>query len=326
MDAYLRQLAAMAEPSLHELVDDPAAADFILLTDVNDANNYAQLRTNPLRRQFPEKTFVFYEADYPIGYVPGIYPGMRAYFNGAGRYAGFPQIYTMARLHIGFGVHMAAAPSARRERPYLFSFSGSRSYWLRERLVAHFQGTPEVFVRDSTGFHVHDPNQAGKQARQQEFIELCLNSRFIACPSGFSPVTPRLFEAMFLGVAPVVLADAYLWPEGIDWQKFCVVVPEARYRDLVTILRGYGDRWYEMGQLARQEWEKHFAQRRLFNGVVAALDGIRQRRRQPEATFTRYWPLLAWRHRLWMYGRAVRHKLIGFRAYNNAAHKGIRTS
>jgi hypothetical protein len=324
MDAYLKGLAAIAEPLRHELVEDPASADFIILTDLNDAGRYRDLKANEVLRRFPEKTFVVYEADFPTGYAPGIYPGMRKQFNRLHRFAGMPPIYLMARLHVGFATHTTFQPEPPPSEPeFLFSFTGARSYWLRERIVKAYANRPGVLVRDSSHFSLYNPSQTGKLEFQQEYIRVCQNSKFIVCPSGFCPVTPRIFEAMFLGRAPVVLADRLIWPEGPRWEEFSIRVRERDYRRIPEILAAHEPRWAEMGRLARQAWETHYAPPKLFNEVVAALERIASRRIVPERIVRAFWPYIELRHQAWVLGRALRHKLIGFRTYTKG-QRGIK--
>jgi len=80
----------------------------------------------------------------------------------------------------------------------------------------------------------------------------------------------RLFEAMSLGVAPVLISDRYVLPRGPAWDTFLVRIPERRARDVVAILRPLASQSAPRARLARAAWEEWFAPDVIFDRLVDA--------------------------------------------------------
>ena len=64
------------------------------------------------------------------------------------------------------------------------------------------------------------------------------------CPRGQGTSSIRLFEAMRMGIAPVIISDKWIGPKGPEWESFAVFVKEkdisrsARIRSRRTIAVG----------------------------------------------------------------------------------------
>src|SRR3954447_20993678 len=59
----LVKLAGIAEPQRHTVVDAPADADIIIISDLRDEDRFASLRANPLVHRYPRRTFVYSDTD-----------------------------------------------------------------------------------------------------------------------------------------------------------------------------------------------------------------------------------------------------------------------
>jgi hypothetical protein len=103
-------------------------------------------------------------------------------------------------------------------------------------------------------------------------------SVFVLCPRGLGPASYRLFEAMEMGRAPVVISDAYQFPEGPEWNEFSIIVPECDIEKIPTILEAHESRAIEMGWSARKAWENWCSQKVSFHRVAESCAAIQQRR------------------------------------------------
>jgi hypothetical protein len=152
---------------------------------------------------------------------------------------------------------------------YLASFVGcASSVPIRQRLVAlkddriHLSDNTSAFIGAIRGGRTDEVDRLKKQ-----FVETALASKFILCPRGFGASSIRLFEAMQLGRAPVVISDRWVEPEGPDWTRLCIRIQERNVERLPTILRGREAEAEELGTNARAAWEKYFAPEAHFNHI-----------------------------------------------------------
>jgi hypothetical protein len=151
------------------------------------------------------------------------------------------------------------------EKHLLYSFMGGSTSWVRKRLLRQYQdcSIEDVSVK-GTDFYKHweagDPESRSKQ--QRLYVETLLSSKFALCPRGAGHSSIRLFEAMEVGCAPVVLADSWIPVEGVDW-SFCLFVGEAELSRLDSIVRSHEKEWQERGAMARRTFEDNFSSVKL---------------------------------------------------------------
>ena len=55
------------------LTDNPSSADWILLTDIVNIEQFDQIPNHPLVKNYPDKVLVITESDQPIELWPGLY-------------------------------------------------------------------------------------------------------------------------------------------------------------------------------------------------------------------------------------------------------------
>ena len=125
-----------------------------------------------------------------------------------------------------------------------------------------------------------------------EYAEAILDSQFVLCPAGFGPATYRLFEAMEMGRAPVILSDEWVPPRGPRWDEFSVRVPECRAGEISAILSNYSDRHEVMGRLARRAWEQWFAKPVCFHRLIELCADIQATPLRPYSTLRAWGTLL----------------------------------
>lgn len=282
--ARLLVASAAADPRRrHHLVDDPAAADIILFAEAHDDDAscgpfLGKILADPVYRRFPGKCFVHSGQDRPVPLLPGIYPSVErrwawAGWARSGCYLVSPNPYLAAGLK-------AAAP----EKRHLASFLGTCGRVpVRHRLLL-LKTEPDLVIRDTgPGFiaAIRSGDDDALAALKSGFVQTSLASRFLICPRGVGAGSIRLFEAMELGVAPVIVSDAWTPPAGPPWPEFSIRVPERDLPRLPAILRDRAPDAAAMGAAARRAWEAHYAPTTLFDTVAEDCAALARERQVP---------------------------------------------
>lgn len=285
-DAML-ELHRQAVPRIHQLVDDPETADIILF--VGRWSFYGNgVVDNPLPKKYPDKTFVYNDDDVLAPLLPGVYAS-----------ATRPRVFRLNRLESQKFIDWPNpnVQPMEAEKKYLFSFAGRSSSLLRKRLFRiHFR-RDDVYVRD-TSHYDHWEIQPDRDEHQKQYAATIAASRFALCPKGASAGSYRLFEVMQMGVAPVVISDRYILPEGPDWDSFALRVPEWKIASLPKILDRHAHESEERGRRAQQEYEKWFSSPMVFNHIVSLCERIKTRRRVSERWVQPFWGLMLWKLRM----------------------------
>ncbi|HUD34957.1 MAG TPA: exostosin family protein [Variovorax sp.] len=245
------------------LTNDPAKAEIIVLSD----GETASIRRMEAYHRFPEKCVTISDSDVMDYYVPALY---------ASNYIGFLSKHRAltcspyTSLFAEQGKRNAWIDRLAREpmhKKLLYSFMGGSTCMLRKRLLHHYKSLDlsDVHVA-STDYYKHWSPDAGgkvdKSAQQRLYIETMRASKFALCPRGASPSSIRMFEAMEMGIAPVVMADTWIPVEGVDW-SFCLFVKENRLDQLDEIVRSHESEWAQRGTAARFVFEEHFGPKSL---------------------------------------------------------------
>lgn len=264
-----KELVALAQPSIHAFVESPEAADLILVIDVVHA--YHQHRS--LLRQYLDKCYAIENEDIPYLVLPGLFASAPASCLHRYRIRGcayFSQRQYRSPLLTG--------ASCAKERPYLFSFMGGSTCLLRKRLFNLKFQRSDILIQPTLDYGHWDLNQANRLTFQQRYIESLRSSKFILCPRGSGLGSVRLFEAMEMGVAPIIISDGWLPPEGPDWQSFAIFVRESDLKKLPEIVEQYASEYEIRGQLARQAWEEYFSDAVLFNRYMSEIEQLKPQR------------------------------------------------
>lgn len=254
----LRACAKADRFGVHRTTDDPSGADLILFVEVsaNAGAYFERVRRHPLRRTHPDKTYLFSSTDRFIPFLPGIYASLerswfRSEWNRAGHYLG---IRERGELCYQAG---SVAPS------YLFSFVGSTAtHPVRRRLLELKH--PDGLLLDSAA----DELVIAPEQYEQRYARSLKESAFVLCPRGGGTSTFRLFEAMMVGRAPVIVSDEWVAPQGPDWERFSVCVREADIARIPAILRERESDAAGMGAVARSAWLDWFSDTTSFHRIV----------------------------------------------------------
>jgi hypothetical protein len=242
---------ARASASTHELTDDPASADLILFTEchLHDDWRLRAISEHPLRRRFPRKCYVYNERDNPWCILPGVYVSYphrsfrREWIQPWGYYA-----LEDVRQRQGW---------VDRSPDLLCSMTATPTHSSRECLY-HLVDEECVFER-TDGFVFYDPMSEEWSRRRERHLELLSRSSFVLCPRGAGASSIRLFEVMAAGRVPVIVSDAWVAPEGPDWEEFALRWPENEPDGLLDFLRSHRASSESMGLRARAAFETWFS-------------------------------------------------------------------
>ncbi|MCF7853939.1 MAG: glycosyltransferase family 47 protein [Candidatus Pacebacteria bacterium] len=300
VEKRLKELHAQAREHTHELVDEPAEADIILLGNIRDENHYKLVRDSAFLATYHNKTFAVTALDRPVYVLHGIYSGaektpLRCGRIRSGSYAIFQNRFRNPEIG------KAAKASQNNKNPrYLFSFMGTNNNWVRNTLINQTYERQDVYLTDATGVYSYSSDRnAAKETMQSHYARVLAQSKFALCPRGIGASSLRLFEALELGVAPVIISDAWLPCEGPDWNTFCIFVKEKDTRRIEAILKQHEAEYAERGKLARQAFERFFADHNYFNYLVSLCQSIQRTQKIPESVFWRTRHITFWLHMLW---------------------------
>lgn len=246
-----------------ELTRVPAEADFIIVSDLRPDDRHRALRHNELLRRFPEKCFVVYDGDDVPRFCQGVLTSLTASRANLGRFRSGGYFL----FHPDFKnpyVERWFAERKRRSKPppakeYLACFSGRDCIPLRRRVLDLKWRRDDIFIRDtSASFDNFTHQPMGKDPAREGYFNIALSSKFMLCPRGVGAASIRFFEAMQLGIVPVLISDAWVLPEGPDWSQCMLRIPENALDTLEDTLVRHEGRAAEMGAAAQRAYADHF--------------------------------------------------------------------
>ncbi len=260
---YPELIAVLSRLDDIALVDDPAEAEAILLTD----DDSTLIRKSPSFQNFRSKCIAISDGDILSYYIPALYASnFRCLLSHGGRaLTASPYCSLHADERGKRNVWIDRLKDAPFERRLLYSFMGGSTCWLRKRLLKQYKSCSleDVLIKGTDHYRNWVLGDEAARSEQQRFyVETMLSSKFALCPRGASAASIRLFEAMELGCAPVVLSDNWIPVDGVDW-SFCLFVKESQLPHLDAIIRSHADEWEERGARARRAFEENFSPSKL---------------------------------------------------------------
>lgn len=267
---FATELKEAVHPS-YSVVKKPDDADVIVLVESVQfkGQRYLKLLQNePLLQSRPNDCFTINYDDDALGILPGLYAGLPVPKFNSARHRATGYLYPAP-----FPGDQILAESADVESRYLFSFRGAASHPVRNAIFARSELWQEFgpIVRMERWFNHTDEERFG-------YGREILESRFVLCPRGISPVTHRLFEVMQLGRVPVIQADSWVPPQGPTWDSFSIRVEESETERIPEILTERFRDAEAMGRRARVEWERWFSPERRMVVAASAIDDLRLNR------------------------------------------------
>lgn len=251
-----------------------------------------QVEVDEMVDRYPDKCFAISTTAWPQYSAHGVYTsvsGLVPKFGGRIRSGGYTTNTSMYKNPFIEGAELGSGAAYPKE--YLYSFIGRNCHSVRQALFDMKHQRADVLIEDSSAhFALWDDNRDEVKlvAAQKRFCDVLKQSKFALCPRGISPNSIRLFEALKLGVAPVVLSDGWSFPIGPRWDNFSIVVPERHVKSLEHILAEREGDYQTMGQRAAQAYEQWFSERAYFNFLVDSCLDIKRKQWVPErmAQFT----------------------------------------
>ena len=233
-------------------VEDPQEADLQIVFEAVD-NGLA--RSLGLKRLLEPNMVVVAEGDkfnYPL--LPGLYVSITQ------DYANTQRAYSHA--YLSYLAETDGNPYCKgyieTEKEYLCCFTGKSNIPLRSRIFDTLGNESGYFLKDTMETYRHFDGRRDV-SQQEPYVQLIRESEFAICPRGKGASSIRLFEAMRLGTAPIIIGDAWTAPQGPDWDAFSIRVKEQDIDQIPDLVKAHRPRQREMGQLARQAYESYFS-------------------------------------------------------------------
>jgi hypothetical protein len=265
----------------HTLAGSPAEADLIIMIG-NVGEEPSTLLDNATYRAYPEKCACYTELDHFIPLLPGVYTSARKSLDTrVGRVFTYDYVGGYGRFMNRF---VEYRPDA--EKKFLFTFQGGSTCILRKRMFNLKFNRPDVLIENTSSYgHWHEVPPTGHFERQRLYSETLSASNFVLCPRGAGSSSVRFFEVLRAGVAPVLIADNYVLPPGVDWDRFLVRVKERDIARLPQILEPLLPTAAERGRLAREAWLANFAPEVQFDAIAGLCARSLRHGPPPEAEF-----------------------------------------
>jgi len=272
----MERSAAEDKYGVHQTTDDPAQADIILFVENSGTiRHYFRLRKHAYYRNFPEKCFLFNRNDLPVPFLPGVYPSIpKRWYR--------PQRTRTGPYLNAFDENFLRPPSPNSDFQYLYSFVGQKSTHPLRKQIFQLEH-PDQYVFDTSAYWPYaELSDEEQDELEQRYVDVAHQSRFILCPRGRGASSIRLFETLRMGRVPVIISDAWVPPEGPDWDAFSMRVAEDDVARIPALLKPRADQAAAMGARAREAWEDWFSAEATFHRVVEWCLTIKQSRPLPE--------------------------------------------
>jgi hypothetical protein len=247
----MRDSAAADRFGVHSLVADPDDAELILFVETSSAagSYFARVRRHPVYRAHRDRAYLFSSTDRPLALVPGIYASIerrwaRAAWTRSSGYLGVKEIAPLT-----YDPHATSS--------LLYSFAGSGSaHPVREQVLSLRH--PESLLVDSDV----------EPLTPQRYARSIADSSFVLCPRGGGTATFRLFESLMLGRPPVIVSDAWVPPDGPDWDACSIRVFEREVGSIPQLLERRAPDAEAIGAAARAVWLDWFAPEAAFHRCI----------------------------------------------------------
>lgn len=265
----------------HALVGTPEQADIIIVCNILDTNWYENLRTNPVVDRFTDKCFAVSENYWLIPFLRGVHINSHTGLWLQSRYRSGSYALYYPDFKNPF-VEEFPGCAADFPKKFLASFTGRDCHPARSIILNQSYSRKDIHVRDTSSFDAFTEASDDKAPAQAKYLETLRHSKFALCPRGAGAASVRLYEAMRIGVAPVVISDDWVFPEGPDWSSFTLIVKENELSRLEEILCRNEHRYVTMGRLAAAAYQQYFSDENYFDYLIDQMIGIRTEQFLPE--------------------------------------------
>lgn len=253
------------------------------------------LRADDWVTKAAERLFVINKDDFAHGLLPGLYTSLPA--------SRYDPLRHRTTCYYRTPNEWILRPQPPVDPIFVGSFRGNvRGAQVRERLVRALSHDSRFSIETTDSWMRHSDEE------KRRFVEQIRASAFSLCPRGWSPNSHRIYETMALGRVPVVIADDWEPPAGVEWLACSVKLPERSVNDIPSVLEHQIGRAADMGCEALAYWERFFAPKVRMVQFLRLLAELLERR---PITFREVEKQLEWSSRktLWSLGWTFEQRL-----------------
>jgi hypothetical protein len=202
--------------------DDPYIADRIVFIDLHQAHHLnirKSISQHWLYKKYSSKILVWNETDRPIFDVRGLY------VNVPKSLLEDKAIVPIPYLHVPADSLFHGTNFSTKGRTITCTYRGTNTHKCRNHLCS----------LQMSGYSIIDSTKSDSLSKT-DFLNELDSSIHAICPRGHGLCSFRLYEAMARGCLPVIVADNWIAPKVIPWDRFCTFVKEAEVPQLPTRL------------------------------------------------------------------------------------------
>jgi len=297
-----------------QITESPENADLILIShpgnDLSKQEYITELQSHPLIDRYPEKCFtVSFFKDKPLLLNRGVYESPIKLWRYQKRFKTGTYVSHLFNPLIVNAIN-SGHESGQMGRRYLASFIGRKSHLLRVKIFNQTFKRPDIIIRDSSDFNAWS-NKTNEENKNdyEEYLNKLSQSKFAICPRGAGSSSIRLFEAMSLGISPVIISDEWVPPTGPDWNEFSIFLKESEINYLESVLEEYEDKYSEMGKKAFIAYREYFSDEKYFDYLINCCVEIKGNQQISEAIYWKFKIIQVIRYILYYWIKKKRLKL-----------------
>jgi hypothetical protein len=267
---FERILNSSTSSRQHAIADSATKADLILFVGSKCIYHSDIINSAPYQ-QYPQKSVIFDLQDITIPHLPGLYANIPSHLHQYPiyEYGFYPRVYDNELLE---------QRADFSDCKYLFSFVGNANNYPQVRQKILTLTHPEAYLKDSFSENTK---------LERSYTDILKLSKFVLCPRGIAASTFRLFETMRSARVPVIIADDWMPPVGIDWNEFSIRISENDLDSIPDRLERLEANAQSMGQRAFDCWQANFAAETSFDWIADAAVRIQSVRSQYQQVIDR---------------------------------------
>lgn len=272
-----------ATQTKYAITNNPKDADFILVCDAFFDNYGEGILKNEILKKYTNKCFLLSNIDRPLPMFRGILTSAEKSFFNFGRIRSCSYTAALTNFRNPFIHEYFLNNEKPVEKKFLFSFIGRDSDPIRRAIFLNDFDRNDILIKNTeNSFNLYNRNNDFSK-EQQYYFETLLESKFALSPRGWGANSYRLFEAMMLGVAPVIISDEWILPKGPDWKSFSLIIPSKDINSLEKVIIENEYRYLEMGIKAKEAFLKYFDDKVFFEYIINNCLEIRKKQLLPES-------------------------------------------
>ncbi|MGC6432423.1 MAG: exostosin domain-containing protein [Jejuia sp.] len=270
---YLKECASSKVNLSYELCESPKDADLIMFVEHHPGNDpyFFKVLKHPVYKKYRKKCVLYHDNDRNLTFLPTISPSIESSKYNLKLHYPFPYL-----TQLSINPYLT---EGNNQKPYLFSFVGTSKTSVVRKQIFELKSN-NAFLLDTFDKNSWELKGKEKERYFKTYAEVLSQSLFILCPRGIGPSTYRLYEAMRLGIAPVIVSDEWLAPKGPDWDTFSIRITENRVKDIPKILNERKSEAFIMGQRAKENWEAHFSRDNVFASLLEGANYLNEQQKQ----------------------------------------------